>query len=192
MEMFYSDFDNNGTSEPVISYYIDHKLWPIYSRDDLMQQIPSFNKRFLYYSDYAKADMSQIFGEKLKNAVHYTASQMASLLLENSGNKFIIHQLPMEAQWYPVYSIIVTDVDHDGKNDLIIGGNQDFSRIKFGAYGEGKGDVFINKGSFQFERLSPLKSGIRISGDVRNAVITNRQLVFGINNQKPIQYSFSK
>lgn len=138
MEMYYSDFDGNGTAEPVISYYIDHKPWPIYSRDDLVQQIPSYNKRFLYYSDYAKADMKDIFGGKLKTATHYTTSEMSSLLLENTGNSFTVHQLPMQAQWYPVYSINILDIDGDGKKDIITGGNQTYARIKFGAYSCGK------------------------------------------------------
>ena len=98
VEMFYGDFDNNGTQEPVIAYYIDHKLWPIYSRDDLMQQLPSFNKRFIYYSEYAKADMKDILGENLKTANHYTASQMSSIVLENTGKGFVKHSLPIEAQ----------------------------------------------------------------------------------------------
>jgi enediyne biosynthesis protein E4 len=188
MEMYYSDFDDNGTAEPVITYYIDHKPWPIYSRDDLMQQIPSYNKRFLQYSDFANAGMEDIFGEKLKKAIHYTASQMSSLLLENTGKSFAIHQLPMYAQWYPVYSITVMDVNGDGKMDIVTGGNQTYSRIKFGAYGCGKGDVFINKGGFNFERLPPLQSGIKISGDVRNAILVDHQLIFGINDQQPLVY----
>lgn len=192
VEMYYADFDDNGTAEPVICYYIDHKSWPIYSRDDLIQQIPSYNKRFLYYSDYAKADMKDIFGEKLKTAIHYTASEMSSLLLENTGNSFTVHQLPMQAQWYPVYSINVSDINGDGKKDLIIGGNQAYARIKFGAYSCGKGDVFINKGHCHFERLSPVQSGIRITGDIRNAIVTSQHLIFGINNQKSLCYSFHK
>jgi len=192
MEMYYSDFDGNGTSEPVISYYIDHKLWPIYSRDDLVQQIPSYNKRFLYYSDYAKADMKDIFGEKLKTAIHYTASEMSSLLLENTGNSFTVHQLPMQAQWYPVYSINVLDINGDGKKDIITGGNQTYARIKFGAYSCGKGDVFINKGNCHFERLSPMQSGIRVTGDIRNAIAIGQQLIFGINDMQPLCYSFHK
>ena len=192
MEMYYADFDNNGTGDPVIAYYIDHKLWPIYSRDDLMQQIPSYNKKFLYYSDYAKADMASIFGEKLNTAAHYTASQMSSLLLENTGKSFVVHQLPMQAQWYPVYSISIADVDGDGKKDLIMGGNQSNSRIKFGAYRCGKGDVFINKGGCRFERLSPLQSGIRITGDIRNSLVVGQNLIFGINNERPISYSIQK
>ncbi|HUQ67791.1 MAG TPA: VCBS repeat-containing protein [Flavitalea sp.] len=192
MEMFYGDFDGNGTTEPVISYYIDHQSWPIYSRDDLVQQIPSYNKRFLYYSDYAKSDMNAVLGDKMQTARHYTASQMSTVLLENNNNKFIAHQLPEQAQWYPVYSIVVTDVDGDGKKDIITGGNQSYSRIKFGAYGSGRGDVFINKGQCKFERLSPVASGINIRGDVRNAVATGNKIVFGINNQRPLLYSFQQ
>jgi hypothetical protein len=188
MEMYYSDFDDNGTAEPVICYYIDHKPWPIYSRDDLMQQIPSYNKRFLQYSDYAKAGMEDIFGEKLRTAMHYTGAQMSSLLLENTGRSFTVHQLPMQAQWYPIYNFMVLDVNRDGKMDIVTGGNQTYSRIKFGAYSCGKGDVFINKGGFNFERLPALQSGIKIFGDIRNSISIDHQLIFGINDQQPLVY----
>lgn len=190
MEMFYDDFDGNGTTEPVISYYIEHKSWPIYSRDDLVQQIPSFNKRFLFYSDYAKSDMSAVLGDKLKSAKRYYASQMASLLLENNDNKFKVHELPVQAQWYPVYSIAVADIYEDGKMDIIIGGNQSYSRIKFGAYGSGRGDAFLNKGKDGFERLPPAHSGLKIKGDIRNAIIIGKKLIVGINNQQPLVYSY--
>jgi enediyne biosynthesis protein E4 len=192
LEMFYNDFDGNGTTEPVISYYIDHKSWPIYSRDDLVQQIPSFNKKFLYYSDYAKADMAAVFGEKLSTSKHYYASQMASVLLENKGGKFISHQLPMHAQWYPVYSISVIDVNQDGKKDIITAGNLSYSRIKFGAYSAGRGDIFINKGGCTFERLLPVQSGLNIKGDVRNAVVAGKEIVFGINNERPLVFSIKR
>jgi len=191
MEMFYADFDDNGTAEPVISYYIEHKRWPIYSRDDLVQQIPSFNKRFLFYSDFAKAGMEDLFGEKLNQAAHYTAYQMASLVLENTGSGFEVHELPKEAQWYPVYSIVVQDMNGDGKKDLVLGGNHTYTRIKFGAYGTGKGDVFISKDKFKYQKLSSSESGIRVSGDVRNIVSAGRHLVFGINNQKPVCFTVS-
>jgi enediyne biosynthesis protein E4 len=192
VEMYYSDFDDNGTPEPVISYYIDHKLWPIYSRDDLMQQIPSYNKRFLYFADYAKSEMKDIFKEKLQKAAHYSASQMGNLILENTGKKFSVHLLPMQAQWYPVYAINVADINSDGKKDIIIAGNQSYSRIKFGAYGCGKGDVLINKGNMLFERLDPSLSGFEVNGDVRSSVVLGRKIIFGVNNQFPFVLSMIK
>ena len=191
MEMFYGDFDKNGTEEPVIAYYIDHKLWPIYSRDDLMQQLPSFNKRFIYYSEYAKADMNTIFGENINTAKHYTASQMSSIILENTGKGFVKHSLPIEAQWYPMYSISIMDVNGDGKKDIITGGNQAFARIKFGEYSASRGDVFINQGALNFKTVPPAQSGIKIAGDIRNIVSTSRQLIFGINNQKPLVFQLA-
>ncbi len=192
LEMYYSDFDDNGTPEAVMAYYIDHKLWPIYSRDDLMQQLPSFNKRFLYYHDYANADMPAIFGDQLSKAVHFTASNMSSVLLENDGKKFVSHPLPIEAQWYPIYSIVADDVNGDGKKDIITGGNQTYSRIKFGAYSCGRGDVFINKGGFVFERLSPVQSGLKVPGDIRNILFTGHQLIFGVNDQQPLVWRLNK
>lgn len=191
MEMFYADFDGNGTSEPVISYYIGGKRWPIYSRDDLVQQIPLFNKRYLYYSDYAKSTMEDIFGDKLNTASHYQASEMRSLILENTGKALRVKPLPKEAQWYPIYAIIVNDLNGDNKSDFVVAGNESYARIKFGAYSAGRGDVFINRGE-QFERVVSNRSGLRISGDVRKMVLANDQLIFGINNQHPLCFTLSK
>lgn len=190
LELFYADFDDNGTAEPVMAYYIDHKLWPIYSQDDLMQQIPSYNKRYLFYSDYAKADMAAIFGGKLQKATHYSAADMQTVVLENTGKSLLSHPLPAEAQWYPIYSIAIFDADGDGKKDIITSGNQSFSRIKFGAYSSGRGDVFSNKGALEFTRVPPVKSGLRLNGDARNSLLLKDRIIFGLNNQQPLVYRF--
>lgn len=189
MELFYGDFDGNGTTEPVISYYIDHKAWPIYSRDDLVQQIPSYNKKFLYYADYAKADINDVLGDKIKTAQRYYASQMATVWFENKNGKFVAHRLPKEAQWYPVYSISV--VQRDSAVNIILAGNQSYSRIKFGAYGAGKGTVFeSNREGGPFKLVQTPYSAINISGDVRNAVVAGHSIIFGINDEKPLRYKF--
>jgi hypothetical protein len=196
MEMFYGDFDGNGTVEPVISYYIDGKAWPIYSRDDLVQQIPSYNKKFLYYADYAKADIHAVLGENLASAKRYHASQMASMYFENNNGKFEAHQLPVEAQWYPVYNIL-SIMNGDFKH-IVTSGNQAYARIKFGAYSTGKGDVFevreFNDSTY-FERLAPYHEGVydgfRLKGDVRNAVVAGNKIIFGINDQRPLVYQFN-
>jgi hypothetical protein len=190
LEMHYADFDGNGTAEPVISYYIDHVSWPIYSRDDFVQQIPSFNKKFLRYADYANANMQNIFGDNLKTAAYYSASQMGSVILENTGKKFVVHTLPKEAQWSPIYSIAILDANNDGKKDIVTGGNVMNTRIKFGAYGSSHGDVFINDGNFHFERLSQEKAGVHVNGEIRHALVLGNQLIFGINNQNPLCFSF--
>lgn len=199
MEMYYGDFDGNGTTEPIISYYIDKKPWPIYSRDDLIQQVPSFNKRFLFYSDYAKADMDVILGDKKSSAKYYSAWQMSSVWLENDGGRFVQRELPIEAQWYPIYNISVIKDTADGLNQIVTTGNQSFARIKFGAYSSGQGDVFEfreipdytpnkNGEKVYAYRIAPENSGLKLKGDVRSAVVANQTIIFGINNEKPVAY----
>ena len=90
-----------------------------------------------------------------------------------------------------MYSISIMDVNGDGKKDIITGGNQAFARIKFGEYSAGRGDVLINTGGFKFKTLSPMQTGIKVSGDVRNALSTGRQIIFGINNQKPLVFQLA-
>ena len=193
MEMYYEDFDDNGTREPVMFYYIDHQAWPIYSRDDLMQQMPGFNKKFIYYKDYAMAGPAEIFTtEKLKNSKRYAAGQMASIVLENTGKGYALHPLPDEVQWYPLYAINFTDANGDGLTDIITGGNHSFSRIKFGAYGAGKGDVLLNKGGCKFETMAPTKTGISVRGDVRHIAALNGQLIFAINDKSPVRFEKKK
>ena len=98
----------------------------------------------------------------------------------------------VQSQWYPVYSIVVTDVNGDGKKDIVTSGNQSYSRIKFGAYGSGKGDVLINKGGLSFERMRPVESGLSVRGDVRNAATIGNDIIFGVNNEKPVVFTFTR
>ena len=134
--------------------------------------------------------MSAVFGEKLSSAKRYYASQMASVLLVNNNNKFTPQPLPTEAQWYPVYAISIADISHDGKKDIVTGGNQSYSRIKFGAYSSGKGDVFFQDAQGKLKRMTPAKTGLNVKGDIRNAVVTGNKIVFGINNEKPLVYKY--
>ena len=71
----------------------------------------------------------------MKDAGLLQANMMETVYLENKGKKgFTLKKLPVEAQYAPVYAITATDVNHDGKTDLILAGNNSWTRIKFGRY----------------------------------------------------------
>ncbi len=46
LEMYYKDFDNNGSVDPIFSFYIQHKRYPYLTRDELLAQLPALRKRF--------------------------------------------------------------------------------------------------------------------------------------------------
>jgi hypothetical protein len=184
LEMISGDFDGNGLEEPILSYYIQNKSWPAFSRDDIVQQIPSLNKKYIYYKDYANAGVSDIVGaEKFKNANHYSIQNLETVVLENTGEGFARHVLPVEAQWSPVFAISLIDVNNDNQKDMVLAGNLSQTRVKFGRFSANHGMLFLNKGKCNFEYVPQRKSGLDLRGDVRNMLVQKNRVVVATNNQ---------
>lgn len=185
VSLYYKDFDGNGSVDPIFCYYIDGKSYPAISRDDLTDQIPFLKKKFLKYSDYSTATINDLFTpEQLKGAGILKAIEMRSVYLENKENKsFVLHALPIEAQFAPVYAITSTDINGDGKKDLILAGNNAWTRIRYGRYEASHGTLLAGDGKGDFKFIPPAASGITVRGDVRSIEYISPYLFFGVNNQ---------
>ena len=170
MTMTYKDFDENGSIDPILCYYIKGTSYPAASRDDLTDQLPLLKKKFLEYRDYADARLEDIFTkEELKDAVTLRAETMRSGYLENTGDKgFVWHTLPLEAQYAPVHAISVNDFTGDGKKDLLLAGNNTWTRIKFGRYAANHGVLLAGDGKGAFTFVPQWKSGLQLRGNVRS------------------------
>lgn len=186
--MYFRDFDDNGSIDPVMCYYIQGVSYPAASLDDITGQLPSLKKKFLQYADYSTATIHDLFTEdQLKDAQVLKAEMMQTIYLENQGNKgFVLHELPIEAQYAPVFGITSTDVNQDGKKDLLLAGNNQWTRIKFGRYTANHGVLLTGDGTGNFTYVPQNESGLKIRGDVRSlSVVKNKdqeQIVVGINN----------
>ena len=81
-EMYYKDFDNNGSVDPILCFYIQHKSYPYVSRDELLDQMSIMRTRFTDYKSYADATMKDIFSdEEMKDAKHLQANDLKHHLL---------------------------------------------------------------------------------------------------------------
>jgi ASPIC and UnbV. len=189
MSIYFKDFDGNGSIDPVLFYYVDGVLCPAYSRDDMVQQMPFLNKKFLYYTDYADVTLNALFTpEQLKGAGHLDVTNLSTLYLENTGKEFISKPLPIEAQYAPVYAITSADINHDGKKDLVLAGNNTFTRIKFSRYDASTGMIFLGDGKGGFTYVPPSQTGLNVRGNVRALEVLNNTLFFGINNSSVRTY----
>jgi hypothetical protein len=142
--------------------------YPYASRDEALGQVNFLKQRFPDYISYSNATMDKIFtpGE-LTDTVVLKANELRTLFFENTGTSFNKKELPIQAQWSPIYSIASTDVNHDGLPDILMGGNESYVRVRLGRNSSSRGMVFINKGKGNFEYLPNQKSGIILKGDVR-------------------------
>ena len=197
--IYAKDFDNNGSVDAVMCYYIQGKSYPFYPKDDIQDQIPYIKKKYPTYESYANQTITDIFSpEELKDALILKASVFSSCYMENKGNdQFELSPLPREAQFSPIYAISTGDYNNDGNQDMILAGNFFGNKIQFGENDANKGLLLTGNGKGKFEVQNDIKSGLYIKGEVRDIVgITlasgENIIVFALNNDSARLYGSSQ
>ena len=189
--MHVGDFDGNGNIDPIISYFIQGKSYPMASRDELLDHIRMLRSKYIRYSDYADATVETIFTkEQLSKAQILQCNEARTLIFLNNGDlTFSPKELPLEAQFSKTNTIIVDDFDHDKKNDLLFLGNFYPYRPQLGESDASFGLYLKGDGRGNFIPIAPHACGLFVDGDVRNAVIVKsaagkRRLVVGKNDDQ--------
>ncbi|MEZ4826199.1 MAG: VCBS repeat-containing protein [Bacteroidia bacterium] len=184
------DFDGNGTTDPIVCYYIQGKNYPIATRDELIGQLPFLKGKFLRYDNYARATLADVFSEtELAGALTLYAYEFESGWFENTGKaSFVFHPFPVEAQVSPIFGIIPEDFDGDGKRDILLAGNFFPVRAETGRMDAGFGLWLKGEGGGKFHPVMPAQSGFFVRGDVRSLVMPliggrERVIVAGRNDR---------
>jgi hypothetical protein len=190
--MYVKDFEHNGFVQQIISYYNNGKQYPLPLRDDLLRSLPSLRDRFPTYKDYAKQTMADVFPQKdLADAVVKNAYTFATSLARNNGDgSFTLEPLPLEAQIAPIYGILATDIDEDGKQDLLMAGNFDGVQPQIGKMSAGYGLYLRGDGRGHFTPVRALDSGFFVPGQARDIqrVRTRNGSIYIVsrNNDRPL------
>ncbi|MCB0522006.1 MAG: VCBS repeat-containing protein [Lewinellaceae bacterium] len=190
LELFAKDFDNNGSLDPVLAYYNGGKLYPLPLRDNLIKQIPSLKKKFVYYTDYGKATLDQVFSSsELETSQHYQAKTFTSSWFENKDGKFLQHPLPTEAQFAPINKIQVGDYNGDGHQDLLMVGNSSSPDVETGRYDAGNGVLILGDGKGNFKTMPNRDSGFwatKEARDLEKVKLANGKTLFLIANNNDV------
>ena len=143
VEIWTADFDRNGSIEQIISTTIDGAAYPVALRHDLVDQIPALVELYPTYESFAGATVQNIFTPaQLESATHLTATELRSVLLLNDGTgHFSVVPLPMEAQLSPVFAALAIDINADGANEILLGGNLYEAKPQVGRYDASYGAV---------------------------------------------------
>ncbi|SHN11859.1 VCBS repeat-containing protein [Mucilaginibacter sp. OK098] len=182
-EMYYKDFDDNGSVDPVFCFYIQGKSYPYVTRDELFDQISMMRSRFADYKSYSDASLSDIFTTlELQGAGHLSANNLlTTCFLSDAKGKLHASALPLQVQSSPVYTITELDYDHDGNQDLLLCGNINRARLRMGKSDANYGMLLKGDGKGHFQYIPQQLSGFKLWGDVRSVIEINKTLLFGIN-----------
>ena len=198
ISIYAKDYDTNGSVDPILSCYDEGKNYPVFSKDDIQQQLTILKNRFVKYKEYADLTIDQVFTpEELEGSKVLYAKTFETSYMENLGNgQFKITALPIETQFSPIYGMTTGDFNQDGNLDVIMGGNFTASRVKFGHYDSIKGICLLGDGSGGFTNLEASASGLMVSGEVRDIQkisLANggEHLIFSRNNDSPVIYKFN-
>ncbi len=184
-----ADFNGDGKKEPVMSWFIEGVSYPFNSRDELVEQMPALNKRFLKYHDFGNATIKDLLGEEAQRSAEklYIYETRTSVFI-NTGGRYEKRPLPEEAQMSVVQSIFFDDFDGDGEGDLLLTGNFYPFRVQQGRSDAGFGTLLKGKGDGNFGTIDRSRTGLYVGGDVRDGIRlkadTKTVFVFSKNNDR--------
>jgi hypothetical protein len=200
VSVYGKDFNNDGSYDAITSVYLpdnnhDGKLeeFPASSRDEMIKQMITMRRKYETYKSYAFATMDSVLpADERKDAVTYRANNLASCFLRNDGNgKFVLQNLPAEAQLSMLCGMSVSDFNGDGNLDVIINGNDYGTEVGTGRYDALNGLMLKGDGKGNFIPLSILQSGIYIPGNGKSLVQLrnnkNECLLAAAENRGPLR-----
>lgn len=193
IKVFWSDFDNNGRQDFVLSYTQNGRDYPVNSLEEMAMVMPSYlSKKYKNYSSFSGQTVQDIFGDKLKDNQMF-ANEFGHVLLINQGGMFSIQTLPRESQISPITGMKALDVNQDGYLDIVGQGNNRYTRVQHGPDDAHNGFVLLNKNGAGFQYINGNSSGLYVPGDGRSMVCVTSakgtpQILSSQNNDKLLAF----
>jgi enediyne biosynthesis protein E4 len=170
VRLWLNDFDGNGSREQFVTRSIGGKDMPVFLKREITDQFPGLKKGNLKHSEYARKTIQGLFGSEVisrseKREFNYSSSVIA---LNMGSGKFKVEGMPQMVQLSSVNAIEMTDINGDGKPDIVAGGNRFVFPPQFGRLDASYGHVLLNEGQGQYKWIEPAVSGISIKGQIRS------------------------
>lgn len=195
--LWINDFDENGSIEKIITQRRDNKDYPVIVKRDIVDQIPELKKENLLHHEYANKSIRDLFpSEKVANSLIKQVNFLSSAIAYNNGDgSFRVEPLDVATQLSCVNAILPMDINEDGFEDFIIGGNNEYLLPQFSAIDACRGKVLMNDTKGQFTVLEGAQAGFDFEGVVREirplTFAGNKHILTLINNKKPQFYKLS-
>ena len=199
MKIWINDFDNNGTFEQIVTRNLDGKDYPIHMKKELTSQMVSLKKQNLKASEYATRTVQELFPtEVFESTIMKMSVTGESVVALNDGNgKFSIKPLPNWVQLSCVCGVACTDLNQDGKTDLILGGNNFEFRPQYSRIDANYGSVLLSEGDGTFSWVDYKNSGFFIREEIKHIRefkdrSGKRYIITAVNDGSPKLYAIDE
>lgn len=171
VSLYLSDYNGDGKGDPVLTHYVHGKVFPYASIDELFSQMTVLHRDFVNYTSFAERDVEGILTPTLlDSALTRHAYMFESVIAINKGDgTFQMKPLPAEAQFSPIFSFAVDDVNADGIPDVFSNGNFSGVRPNVGQYDANYGTLLVGSSDGHYQAASQNEVGISIKGEVRDS-----------------------
>lgn len=190
--MYINDYDDNGTLEQIITRSINGEDFPISLKREITNQLVSLKKQNLKFSEYATKRITDLFEPKiLENSILKTVNTSQSVIAINDGEgNFTIRILPKEAQFSCICAITCSDINKDGRLDILLGGNNYEFKPQFSRLDALNGGVLIQNSENEFEWSPYKETGFFVKGEMKHILpfkdkTGNTYYIIGRNNNSP-------
>jgi hypothetical protein len=198
VKLFLNDFDNNGTVDNILTYTVDGKDKPVFLKHDLESAIPSLKKNNLRHAEYATKTIQDLFPEATlnKSIIRKFSYSYSCIAINNGNGNFSVQKFPPGIQLSSVNVIRCIDVNADGIEDVVTGGNLFDFQPQLERYDASFGEILINDGKGNLRQVENLRTGLDLRGQLRDiGTIKNkskRYFLFLQNDQYPLLYKMNE
>jgi len=170
--LFSGDLSGGGSTQLIEAYYEGDRLYPWRSRRDMAAAIPSIVKRYPRNDSYARATLSEIFGEeKLAKARRFASTELRSgVFLSQPDGTYRFEPLPRIAQISPIQGLVAGNFGGDHADIYAI--QNSYAPIpSVGRFDGGLSQLLRGDGHGHFTTVPPAESNLVVPGDAKALVV---------------------
>jgi hypothetical protein len=139
----------------------------------LANAMPFLRGRFASFKAFSEASVVEVLGTEQSRAREVRASTMASMVFLNRGDHFDAREMPLEAQFAPVFAVSVADMDGDGQEDVFLSQNFFATRPEVPRLDAGRGLWLRGDGTGKLHAVPGPESGVMVYGEQRGAAVAD-------------------
>ena len=148
--------------------------------------MPFISEKIPTFDEFATSSIEDIYGETVTTAYQRKVTEFSSIILVNNGNMtFEMNKLPELAQTIPILSSEKYDINNDGYEDIIVGGNIYNTEVETPRLDNQFAIVLLSNKIDNYTAIGPERSGLYTNGNTKSIKLIKKKkpiLIIANNN----------